>query len=59
VLQKFFEVVKLDLVIIFVNEGVKLDLLEMNDFLFFSRLFFLLRLVIFELAKVHDPANRR
>ena len=58
-LQKTLQLVKLHLVIVLLDKGMKLDLLEMNDFLFLPGFFFLLGLIILELRVIDDPANRR
>ncbi len=59
ILQKTDDVVSLELVIVTVDLGPKLDFLHLNDFLVLSRLLGLLPLLVQVLPMIHYPADWR
>src|SRR6185503_11780760 len=59
VLEKALDVLLLELVVVLVDLGPELDLLDEDHFLVLLGLASALLLLVLELAEVHDPADRR
>ena len=57
VLQELEDVAHLDVIVIGIGVGPKLDLFDLNDLLLFAGLGLTLLLFVFELAKIHDLAD--
>ena len=59
VLQKLEDIAHFHIVVIGIRIGSELDLFDLDDLLLFARFGFPLLLFVFELAKIHDLADRR
>ena len=58
-LDEFEHAAHLDVVIVVVDAGAQLDLLDLDDLLLLARLVLVLLLFVFELAEIEDLADRR
>ena len=58
VFQEFVDIAHFDFVVMRVGVGPEFDLFHLNDLLLFARFAFAFLLFIFELAEIHDFANR-
>jgi hypothetical protein len=59
ILEKFEHVAHLDVVVAGIRIGPELDLFDLDDLLLLARFALAFLLFVFELAKIHDLANRR
>ena len=57
--QKLQNRAHLDVIVVLVGAGAKLDLFDFDDVLLFAGLSLALLLLIFEFAEIHDLADRR